>query len=77
MGGEALEQQLAQPGLVAPQGVEPIGGGRCLGEAAQQLPPELLLSWGIAWSIAKGCRCQGIALEHQGRQGIPAPALAP
>ena len=48
VGGEALEQQLAQPGLVAPQGVEPIGGGRCLGEAAQQLPPELLRRWGIA-----------------------------
>jgi hypothetical protein len=73
VGREALQQLPALAGIVGAEGVEGIGAGRIAGEAMLQLAPQGLGCFGAS----EGRGGQGVLLEHQGGQGIGAPALPP
>jgi hypothetical protein len=71
VGREALQQLLAQVGLIPAQRVEGVGAGGIPREAVQQVSPQAL----GAIAVPQGAGGLGLALQHQGREGIVSPAL--
>ena len=72
MGGELLQQPLAQGRILAAQGIERIGAGGGGREAAQQLLPASFRRR----TLLQGLGPLGLLLDHHCRQPIAAPALA-
>jgi len=71
VGREALQQLLAQVGLIPAQRIEGVGAGGIPREAVQQVSPQAL----GAIAVPQGAGGLGLALQHQGREGIVSPAL--